>query len=159
MKENYNAKDCERGRRAEQLVLDLLSTKTDEYNFYDVANDPECRIYGDILALGEEDAYYIEVKNDSKIGTTRNVLCEEEVFNKYTDRYELGNMACDGDIYCVVAEDTREIFFIDFKVMKEIYKRYGEYNIFDHYNQTTFCYLLPLTRIKQHGGLIKTLSY
>lgn len=68
-------------------------------------------------------------------------------------------MQCDYDIYCIVSENTREIFIFDFKVIKEIYKRYGEYNIFDHYNQTTFCYLLPIGRIKQHGGYITKLTY
>ena len=134
MKSNYNKIDWERGKRAEQIVLDLLSTKTDEYNFYDVSNNAAHYTQGDIFALGENEAYYIEVKNDSKIGQTENVLCEDEVYIKDLDHYEPGNMTCGCDIYCVVAEDTREIYFFDFKVMKEIYKRYGQQYIKDHYN-------------------------
>lgn len=86
------------------------------------------------MALGEDEAYYIEVKNDSRIGKSENVLCEERVYIKDTDYYEPGNMSGECDIYCVVAEDTREIYFIDFKVMKEIYKRYGQEYVKDHYN-------------------------
>lgn len=92
----------------------MLSTKTDKYNFYNVSNIPSYYTKGDILAVGDEEVFCIEVKNDSRIGKTQNVLCEDEVYIKDLDYYEPGNMSCDCDIYCVVAEDTREIYIIDF---------------------------------------------
>ena len=159
MKANYNTVDWERGKRAEQIVLSTLAALTDEYTFKDVSDRPDCYCKGDILALGENKMYYVEVKNDRCIGKTQNVLCEEEVYIKANDYYERGNMSCDYDIYCVVSESTREIYIMDFKVIKEIYKRCGDVYVKDHYNQTTFGYLLPLCRIKQFGGLIKVLNY
>lgn len=51
------------------------------------------------------------------------------------------------------------MYFMDFKVLKAIYRSYGYYKEIPHYDQTTFCYLLSLGRVKQFNGLIKVIDY
>jgi hypothetical protein len=49
----------------------------------------------------------IEVKNDSVIGTSGNVLLEEEVYYKKTDSYQRGFLYNDYEIYAVVSMDKK----------------------------------------------------
>ena len=67
-------------------------------------------------------------------------------------------MYSDYDIYTVVSEPERKIYVIDFKILKEIYKK-GEFKRINHYAQFTDAYLLSLGMIKKYGGLIDTIEY
>lgn len=95
--------DLERGHKAELLVRDILAGLTDEISFEWVGNDPECYHKGDIKALAADRVYYIEVKDDTVIATTGNILCEERVYNKNTGGEKKGFMYSDYDIYCVAS--------------------------------------------------------
>lgn len=98
--------DREAARGAEVLTWQCLAQLSDKYVFNLVADDPEYYYKGDIIALDKETgkAIYIEVKNDSRIAQTRNVLCEEKVWYDYRNDYGAGNMHCASDIYCVVSQ-------------------------------------------------------
>ena len=49
-------------------------------------------------------SYNVEVKDDSVIAKTKNILCEDEVYYKKTGTYKIGNMYNNNtDIYCVVS--------------------------------------------------------
>ena len=96
--------DLEKAKPAEQLVRDTLAALTDEYTFFTVGDVKEYRYKGDIKAVdkaGKE--LFIEVKDDSRIADTGNILCEEENYIKEGDYFIDGAMRCDSDIYCVVA--------------------------------------------------------
>jgi hypothetical protein len=101
----------------------------------------------------------IEVKNDECIGTTGRVLCEEEVYYKEEDRECKGNMYCDSDIYVVVSEDTRKIYFFDFKVIQSLYKKLGDPKKIDHPQSITYARLLDLCYIKKHNGILGIVEY
>lgn len=151
--------DLKLGRNAEYLVKRVLSELAVQYAFEVVGDQPEYYYKGDIIATGEDGSQtMIEVKNDSRIADSGNILCEEEVLYKDSGRIAKGNMHCESDIYCVVSEQARKIYILDFKKLQEIYKK-GEYRIINHPEQTTFCYLLPIHRAKQWGALIKTICY
>ena len=152
--------DLQKGRRAEELVLEVFSTLSLDYDFKDVAALKELYYCGDLMAVNKETkkATYIEVKNDSRIADTGNVLCEEEVYYKKYDYYGRGNMSSNCDIFVVVSEQDSRIYVIDFKVLKDIYKKLGTYKEIRHTEQTTYCYLLELGRIKQFGGLIAVID-
>ena len=47
--------------------------------------------------------YFIEVKDDSRIADTGNVLCEERVFFREGNYYQKGFMYNDYEIFCVVS--------------------------------------------------------
>lgn len=149
--------DLEKAKEAEQIVANYLQASG--YEVQDVSRQPEYYYKGDlrvVLASGEE--IYIEVKDDSRIAETKNILCEEENYYKDGNYYGKGNMCSKYDIYAVVSKTEQKIYWLNFSKLKEIYKR-GEYKIIDHPAQTTYCYLLPLYRAKQWGALIETTKY
>jgi hypothetical protein len=67
-------------------------------------------------------------------------------------------MSCKGDIYCIVSQPERKLYILDYKRLREIYKK-GEFKVIPHTQQTTYCYLLELCRAKQWGALINTINY
>lgn len=151
--------DLEKAKKAEQIVKDTFAALTKKYTFEDVSNNREYFYKGDIKATsstGKE--IFIEVKDDSRIAESKNVLCEYEVYYKESNYYGKGNMKANYDIYCVVSQSERKIYVIDFSILKQIYKK-GEHKVIDHYNQTTYCYLLSLGTIKKYGGLIDTIEF
>lgn len=150
--------DLQRAKGAEEIVYNTFRNLTDDYAFVNVSDDREYYHKGDILALGENDKkVFIEVKDDSRIGDTGNVLCEERVF--YADGYHTkGNMYSEYQIYCVVSRKEQKIYVIDFKVLRQIYKQ-GRFMEIHHYDQYNEVFLVPLWLIKQHNGLIATIGY
>ena len=80
--------DLNEAHIAENLVREVLASLTNEYVFESVADNREYYHKGDIKATsanGEE--ILIEVKDDSRIGDTGNILCEESVYY-YSSGYE-----------------------------------------------------------------------
>lgn len=146
-------------REAELLVAEVFSSLTKDYKFENVGDVREYFYKGDIKATAADGReIFIEVKDDSVIHKTHNVLCEEEVYYKDTDYYGKGNMFSEYNIYTVVSKAERKIYVIDFEVLKSIYHK-GEYKIIEHPAQITYCYLLDLCKVKQFGGLIAMLDY
>ena len=90
----------------------------------------------------------VEVKNDTVIGSTGRILCEEEVFYKEGGYFKIGFMYNDYDIYVVVSEDTRQLYFLDFAKLKAIYKKYGYFKKFDYPTQSSDTYLVELGRAR-----------
>lgn len=151
--------DLVKGHRAEQIVKEVFSSLTDKYTFTDVSCDPQYYYKGDIMAVAADGKQtMIEVKNDGRIHETNNILCEEEVFMKEGGYFTKGNMYSDYEIFCIVSEPGRKIYVIDFKVLKEIYKK-GQYKRIDHPQQFSDCYLLDVGTLKKYGGLIEIIKY
>lgn len=151
--------DLAQAREAEYIVLDAFNAMTDKYNFVAVGDNPAYYYKGDILAIGEDGREIgIEVKDDSRIADTHNVLCEEEVYYKSCDYYGKGNMQSDYDIYCVVSRQEQKIYVIDFDILRANYRK-GEFREIRHPQQTTYCYLLNIGIIQRLGGLIATIHY
>lgn len=152
-------KDMNKARAAEQLVLNKLSSLATGWRFDDVSQIREYRYKGDIKATGSNgQVIFLEVKNDSRIADTGNVLCEYENYIKDGGYYIKGNMFSDYDLYCIVSEQQRKIYIIDFTILKQNYTR-GSHKVIQHYDQDTYCYLLPLLDVKRLGGLVAVLDY
>lgn len=146
--------DLARGRVAEHKVLDTLSSLGTEYKFEFVGDQREYFHKGDIKAIAPDGReIFIDVKNDSRIHETRNVLCEEENYFKDTNTYDKGNMYSSYDVLAVVSQREQKIYFIDFHTLQKNYKK-GEYKMIEHPSQTCFCYLCSLGMIKKWGGLL-----
>ena len=151
--------DLNNAKYAEKLVRETFSQLTDKYTFEDVADIKEYRYRGDIRATAADGRQiYIEVKDDGRIADTGNVLCEEENFYKDGGYFGKGNMQSNYDIYCVVSQSERNIYVIDFPTLQANYKK-GQFKIIHHYDQDTYCYLLPIGTVKRLGGLIAEVSY
>lgn len=87
-------KDLNEAKAAERLVRETLTSLAPGYIFEDVSDVRECRYLGDIKAINKEtgEFCYVEVKNDSRIGETHNVLCEYENYIKDGGYFIKGNM-------------------------------------------------------------------
>lgn len=151
--------DLRKAKRAEELVREAFSYLTDKYTFEDVADQKEYYHKGDILAIEKESGrrIFIEVKDDSRIAQTHNVLCEDEV-DYYGKGRKIGNMHSDYDIYCVVSQAERRIYVMDFSIIKQNYKK-GIYKVIPHAQQATYCYLCSLQQIKDWGAGIDIIAY
>lgn len=151
-------KDLNKGRRAEQIVASALSNLG--YDVADVSDNRSFFYKGDLLiTLPSGEKKFVEVKNDSRIADTRNILCEEEVYYKDSDYYGKGNMQSDYEIYSVVSQEENKIYFLNFEVMKSIYKKFGDFKAINHYDQITYCYLLSLSDAIRCGALLGELTY
>lgn len=149
------------GRRAELIVKDVFSKLYEQCEFIDVAANKDFYYIGDIKVINKMSGNerYIEVKNDSRIADTHNVLCEDEYFNKYNGEFIKGNMHnCGTWLYCVVSEQERKIYTFDYAALQAIYRK-GEFKQIKHNTQDTYAYLLPLSMLKNRGILLETINY
>ena len=152
-------KDLKEAQKAEELVLEVFSNLSTDYKFEHVGADRSCFYKGDIKATAADGReIFIEVKDDSVIHKSGNILCEEEVYYKETDYFGKGNMQADYDIYVVVSQAERKIYVIDFEILRDNYQR-GEYKEIDHPAQITYCYLLPLGVAKRLNAVINVVNY
>lgn len=151
--------DLQKGREAEELVYQLFSSLTNEYMFEMVGDQPQYYHKGDIKAIAPDGReIMIEVKNDSVIGTSGNVLLEEEVYYKKTDSYQRGFLYNDYEIYAVVSMDKRQIYIFDFKILKEIFRK-GESKRIHHSDQYSDCYLLHMGLVKKYNALLEIVRF
>lgn len=159
MLDNFQ-RDLAKGKVGERIVKEVFTALTDDFTFEDVSNEACFYYRGDIKAIDKKTGkeYFIEVKNDSRIGDTKNILCEEEVYYKQYDYFGRGNMDGDSDIFTIVSQPEEKIYVIDFKVLKKNY-RLGQFRKLEHPQQFSYVYLLPLSTIKRLGGLIATIDY
>ena len=147
------------GKKAEAIVLETFSALTTDYTFEDISSIRGFFYCGDIKATDKNGKVkYIEVKNDSRIADTKNVLCEFEVYYKDNEYYGKGNMDSNCDVFCVVSEQEQKIYVIDFKTLKANYTK-GQYKEIEHKKQTTYCYLCELWQVKKWGALIAEVEY
>lgn len=151
--------DAAAAKPAEELVAAVMSSLTSDWCFEVIEGEDKDQHKGDIKAtdLFTGFSLYLEVKNDGVIGTSGNVLCENQKYF-YDKGYKAGNMTYDYEYYCVISQDSRTIYVIDFSILKNIYKsgrpmtKLNEYDI-------TYGYLVSLKDIAAKGGLLKTIAY
>lgn len=99
--------DLENSKEAEQMARVCLSALTSDYNFVDVSNIRDYFYKGDIMAIDAQgNRTFIEVKQDSRIHETGNVLCEDKVLF-FDTGMRRGNMQSNYDVYCVVSIPAR----------------------------------------------------
>ena len=101
--------DLENSKQAEQIARYCLSALTSDYTFTDVSNIRDYFYKGDIMAVDAHGSRtFIEVKQDSRIHETGNVLCEEKVLF-FDTGMRRGNMQSNYDVYCVVSIAARKM--------------------------------------------------
>lgn len=152
-------RDLEVAKTAEEEVLSVLSQLAPEIEFIDVSDNRDYFYKGDILAkLPDGNTVMIEVKRDTCIGKTGNVLCQDE--KKYWDKdfWQKGTMHSDYEIYCVVSPQLRRIYVIDFKILFAHYKDV-KYRVFENDEGKEIIYLVPLDYIQSKNGLLWTIDY
>lgn len=153
-------KDLAIAQKVEEQVREVLDSLTDEYEFINVSQKREYRHKGDLLAINKEtnEEICIEIKNDSRIHETKNVLLEYDVYYYSTGEFVKGNLFSNYEIYAVVSQAEQKIYFMDFAILKKIYQQ-GRFKSINHFDQITYAYLLPLAAIEKAGGLIKVVEF
>lgn len=154
------SKDLIIGKRGEDIVKDVLFSLAPGYKIEDVSNDSQYYYVGDIrVTTPEGKVYYIEVKNDSRIHETKNLLLEDEVYYKELGQFRKGNMYCNSDIYAVVSEPDRKIYFFNFNILKQNYKK-GEFKCIRHNTQDTYAYMSNIATVRNKWkALIVAIGY
>lgn len=149
-------KDLIIGQQGEAIVKQVLSQSAIGFTIHDTDDQKK----GDLIAV---DWYgqrtYIEVKNDSCIATTGNVLCEEMVYYDGNGVWKPGFMYNDSEVFAVLSQADRKIYFIDFKVLQSIYKHYPGREMRKAADQMSYVYLVPIGNVKKHNGLLGVISY
>ena len=145
---------------SEYLVAKEFAARNPDWTTENVGDIRKYFYKGDIKITNKNsgEVRFIEVKNDSRIAQTQRVLCEEYVSYKDTGEIKDGCMYSNYDIYAIVSESERKIYYIDFKKLKEFYKK-GEYKEIPHRAQTTYCYLVDLWLIIAKGALMGITNY
>lgn len=110
----------EAAKPSEYLVAKEFAARNPDWNAENVGDIRKYFYKGDIKITNKNsgEVRFIEVKNDSRIAQTQRVLCEEYVSYKDTGEIEDGCMYRDYDIYAIVSESERKIYYIDFKKLK-----------------------------------------
>lgn len=154
-------KDLAYAHTVEKTALAAFQGATEDYKIVDVSNNREYYHKGDLKAIAADGReFMLEIKGDSRIHETGNVLCEERVLFYDTGKYKQGNMYSDYEYYCVVSEAARKIAVIDFKVLKAHYADYHhKYLTIRHKESESDVFLFPLKEIKELGGLVALLDY
>ena len=151
--------DLQIAKTAEEEVISALSNLAPDIEFVNVSNDKEYFYKGDIKAiLPDGRCAMIEVKRDTRIGDTHNILCQEA--KKYWDKdyWQKGTMHSDYEVYAIVSPQRRRVCFIDFKVLFAHYKE-GKHRVFITDEAAEDIYLLPLEYLEEQGGIIATVDY
>jgi hypothetical protein len=148
---------AQEGERRAEICFRTLGF--DKYDFKNVGENPAYYDRGDILAIDKETGkeVCIEIKQDSRIAQTHNVLLEDEV-DYFGVGLKKGNLHSNYEIYAIVSPQKEKILVLDFEVLKKNYRK-GTYKIIPHEEQVTFCYLLPIETIEKLGGVIAVIDY
>ena len=153
-------RDAAAAKPAELLVMNVMAAKATNWSFQHVGEDRLYYHIGDIKATNKTtgEIVYLEVKNDSRIAATGNVLCEEENYFFDSRCYTKGNMYSNYQYYCVLSQDDRKIYIIDFDKLRRIYKQ-GRFTQIYHNDNICYCFLLPLDTVRAHGALLCEVEY
>ena len=110
--------DLTSAKGAEQKVLEKLSSLTNNYEFIDVSNEQEYWHKGDILAINKATGArtFIEVKDDSRIAETHNILCEDRIFFYESKKWVRGNFYSDYENYTIYSASKNKIYIFDFSI-------------------------------------------
>lgn len=158
MKKSNFQKDLREAREAEIIAREVLSKTTEDYRFYDVSNMKKFRHRGDIVSrnLKDDSPCFIDVKDDSVIHHTRNILCEDRV--SYNGRVQDGFMRYDYDYLCIVSQPEKRMYLVDFDVLKKHYKQ-GRYLLQAYDWQYSHTYLFPLRKARKLNALVAEIDY
>ena len=152
--------DLASAKGAEQKVLEKLSSLTNDYEFIDISNEQEYWHKGDILAINKATGArtFIEVKDDSRIAETHNILCEERIFFYESKKWVRGNFYSDYEIYAIYSASENKIYIFDFSILKKIYMRDGYFTKIQHKENLNEVILLPFDKAVAAGALIAELE-
>lgn len=153
--------DLKNSKEAEKIVLQILAKcALFEYKFEDVADIPEFWHYGDIVAYDRDGMFdcFIDVKDDSRIADTHNILCEESVYYTNSNQFKEGFMYSEYDYIAIVSKKEKKIYIIDFKELQKHYKE-GRSMRLSYSWQYSDVFLYPLTKAYKFNIVVAEIEY
>lgn len=152
--------DLAAAKKVEKQAQEIFQRLTAEYTIVDVSDNKEYYHKGDLKAIAADGKeYMLEIKADSRIHETGNVLCEESVLFYENGKTAKGNMYSDYEYYCIVSEAARKIIVIDFQVLRAHYKHNHRGITIKHRESETYAYLFPYNEVKELGGVIAVIDF
>lgn len=157
---NFN-KDAAAALPGELKVMEVLASKTNDFSFSHIDDQEVNGKKGDILAIEKKSgkAIYIEVKNDSRISQTGNVLCEYQKYYYDSNKTKAGSMFYNYEIYLVHSQDSRTLYVIDFKKLRTFYTILGDWIQIEEGVEITYGFLVRLKDIIRYNALLYTIEY
>lgn len=144
----------------ELKTMEVLASLTNDYSFQHIDDQTVLGKRGDIIATNKQSgkSYYIEVKNDSRIAETGNVLCEYTKYFKDTGKYRCGSMSYNYEIFIINSTKNRCLYVIDFEKLKTFYSK-GKWVQIEYDNEITYAFLVKLDEVQRQGALMNVIYY
>ena len=156
---NFKA-DLLKSKEAEKIALDVLTHTTEDKCFNDVADIQEFWHKGDILVFDRNREFdcFIDVKDDSRIADTHNILCEERVYYRKQKKFKQGFMYSEYDYLDIVSKKESKIYIIDFKKLQKHYKE-GKSMCLQYSWQYSDIFLYPLEKAYKYNMVVAEIDY
>lgn len=155
--------DLAKAKKGEAIVLEVLSNATTDYDFNDVSNDQQYFHRGDIECYDNFwfVHYYIDVKDDSCVSYTGNILAEHRVWYRSSGWKEGFMQSANYDYVAYLSQPDNKIYMLDFEAWKKNYRKHFKkhINIPHGGEQTTDGYLMSLKEARELGIIIAEIDY
>lgn len=157
--------DLSKAKKGEAIVLNVLinASNSDDYKYNDVSKEREYFHKGDIECYDANWLcnYYIDVKDDSCVSRTGNILAEHRVWYK-NGGWQKGFMqSASYDYVAYLSQPDNTIYMLDFEAWKKNYKSTFKKHLYIPHEgeQTTDGYLMALKDARKLGIVIAEIKY
>lgn len=157
-------RDLLKSKKSEKIALDVLAflgdlDTTGDYAIENVADIEEYWHLGDLLITDRDGLeVFVDVKDDSRIADTRNILCEDKVYYRNTKKKADGFMYSGYNYLAVVSQPEKKIYIIDFAKLQKEYKK-GRFIILNYTWQYSEIFLYPLDTAIKKGMIMAEIEY
>lgn len=155
--------DLAKAKLGENIVRQVLQGCQDEYEIYDVSEDKEYWHKGDIEIYDVEEhiSYYLDVKDDSRIHQTGNLLAEHRVWYAKGGWCEGFMQNSDYDYIGYLSQPDKMIYILDFRMWQKYYLTKSQRHLQIPHGgaQTTDGYLMSLDTARKLGIVIAEIKY
>lgn len=157
-------RDLQKAQTGENIVCDVLSKLLgeDDYTINNVALDEQFYYKGDIAVTDSwGDTVYIDVKDDSCICNTGNILAEHRVWIRGKGWVDGFMQKAQYDYVAYLSQPDKKIYILDFALWKKYYKTVFVRHLFIDHNgeQTTDGFLMRLDSARDLGIVVMEIGY
>lgn len=158
---NKFQKDLAKAKIGENIVFQVLQGCTDKYEIVNVSNEKDYWHKGDFILndVDEGVSYFLDVKDDSRIYDTHNLLAEHKVWYKNGGLKD-GFMFSGYDYVAYLSQQDKIIYMLDFKLWQRYYLSKSDRHLnIGHGYQSTDAYLMSLDKARKLGIVIAEIEY
>ena len=141
---------------SEKLVRELLSQIYVGVDFYDKHDDVKSWHKGDILS---SEGKWFDAKDDGVIFYTGNLFAEELKDWRNGEISDGWMHSSKYSYVCDLDQQGKKLYIIDFKRLKEIYKKNNKYKKSRLSDCDSWGYIVPLWKLRESGALVAEVAY